>query len=322
MPLNARFILLLAFVHSSAFAAAIPLESWRVSDTVIEDGTLSTSLTGTTTSQTLGMVLSLIDVLPRSLSGALGKRDPPGPGPEAPPGPPSAAAATTPVKMGPPSTPPQPMFGPPGPRGPAGPAGSSSPGPPLPYPYPYPYPFPITEHEPERKPEYPHKFHGHEEFMDHENMYHEFPAHEYSHNPHDDFSRPRPHHDSFPYDDYSHPHQDGYFRDHDLHSLNQEYCHLHDDFPSDHYPHPHKPSRKGQHMGGPEIATDNNKRLNAISLPQASSVDLTSAQPPPHAEPDVPDASNASPSVSSLFSELGSQGDSAVPHEPPSICGT
>ena len=38
MPVNARFILLLAFVHASAFAAAVPLDSRRVSDTVIEDG--------------------------------------------------------------------------------------------------------------------------------------------------------------------------------------------------------------------------------------------------------------------------------------------
>jgi len=181
--------------------------------------------------------------------------------------------------------------------------------------------------------------------MDHENMYHEFPAHEYSHYPHDDFYRPRPHHDSFPYDDYPRPHQDGYFRYHDLHSLqddDEEYRRLHDDFPGDHYPRPHKyghhyhdgpsgdefeedfrgdrdsqrfdrPSREGQRMGGPEIATDNNKRPNAISLPQASSVDLASAQLPPRAEPEVPDASNASPSISSLFSELGSRGDSAVP---------
>ncbi|KAF8263357.1 hypothetical protein EI94DRAFT_593674 [Lactarius quietus] len=131
------------------------------------------------------------------------------------------------------------MFGPPGPQGPAG---SSSPGPPLPYPYPYLYPFPITEHERER--EYLHEFHGHEEFMDHENMYHEFPAHEYSHNPHDDFSRPRPHHDSFPYDDYPRPHQGGYVRYHDLHSLNEEYRRLHDDFPGDHYPRLHN---RGHH---------------------------------------------------------------------------
>ena len=39
MPVNTRFILLFAFVHSSAFAAAAPLDSRRVSDTVIEEGT-------------------------------------------------------------------------------------------------------------------------------------------------------------------------------------------------------------------------------------------------------------------------------------------
>jgi len=76
-----------------------------------------------------------------------------------------------------------------------------------------------------------------------------------------------------------------------------------------------RPSREGQRMGGPEITTDN-KRSKAISLPQASSVDLAFAQLPPRAEPGVSDASsnsNASPSVSSLSSELGRRGDSAVP---------
>jgi hypothetical protein len=54
------------------------------------------------------------------------------------------------------------------------------------------------------------------------------------------------------------------------------------------------------------------KRPNAISLPQASLADLASAQLPPRAEPEVSNA-NANPSVSSLFSELGSRGDSSVP---------
>ncbi|KAF8263819.1 hypothetical protein EI94DRAFT_1703712 [Lactarius quietus] len=175
-------------------------------------------------------------------------------------------------------------------------------------------------------------------------MYQGFPAHGYSHYPHDDFFHPR--HDRFSYDDYPRPHRDGYFRYHDLHSLNddnEEYRRLYDDF-RDHYPRPHnyehyyhyrpsgnvfeedfrgdrdsqrfdKPSREGQHMGGPEITTYN-KRSKAISLPQASSVDLAFAQLPPRAEPGVSDASsnsNASPSVSSLCSELGRRGDSAVP---------
>ena len=369
MPVNARFILLLAFVHSSAFAAAVPLDSRRVSDTVIEDGTpLGVSskyhhFANTRDSLALGRSLrrspqasSAVSTL-TSAAQAIGKRDPPGPeGPPAAAGPPGPSLA----KTGPP--PPPPMSGPPGPQGPPGPPGSGSAGPPLPYPYPYPYPFPIPEHEREHEHEYPHDFHGHEEFMDREreHVYHEFPV-EHSHYPHDDFSRP-------PYDDFPRMHQDDYvryhhFEDHDDYP-HGEYRRLHDDFPGpprDHYPPPHdygyyyhegrpgeefednwrgqhgphrldRPGREGQRPDGQrpegsEIATEN-KHSNSLSLPQPSSIDLASASLPPRGEPEVPGASsmpgassnsNASPAISSLFSELGSRGDSAVPANLPQL---
>ncbi|KAF8267376.1 hypothetical protein EI94DRAFT_1801790 [Lactarius quietus] len=247
--------------------------------------------------------LSLIDVHPRSLPLALplrpprpfGKRDPPGPGPEAPAGPPSSAAA--PAKMGT--------------------SCSSSPGPPLPYPYPYPYPFPITEHEPERECEYPHEFHGHEELICTTNsllmsiltilMMISLALARVT---------------------TVYPMRTIPARIRMAISVIMTYTHsirsiavytmtflaiiiLAFKTVGTTITKGHLPSREGQCAGGPEIATDN-KLPNAISLPQASSVDLASAQLPPRAEPEVPDASNASPSVSSLFSELGSRG-STVP---------
>ena len=369
MPVNARFILLLAFVHSSAFAAAVPLDSRRVSDTVIEDGTpLGVSskyhhFANTRDSLALGRSLrrspqasSAVSTL-TSAAQAIGKRDPPGPeGPPAAAGPPGPSLA----KTGPP--PPPPMSGPPGPQGPPGPPGSGSAGPPLPYPYPYPYPFPIPEHEREHEHEYPHDFHGHEEFMDREreHVYHEFPV-EHSHYPHDDFSRP-------PYDDFPRMHQDDYvryhhFEDHDDYP-HGEYRRLHDDFPGpprDHYPPPHdygyyyhegrpgeelednwrgqhgphrmdRPGREGQRTEGQrtegqEIETEN-KHSNSLSLPQPSSIDLAKASLPPRGEPEVPGApsmagassnSNASPGISSLFSEVSTRGDSAVPENLPQL---
>jgi hypothetical protein len=375
MPVNTRFILLLAFVHSSAFAAALPLDSRRVSDTVIEDGTpLGVSsryhhFANTRDVLELGRSLRRSPQVPSTpvpalgtASGAasklVGKRDPPppGPGPEGSPavsGPPGPS----PMKAGPPGPPPPPppppMSGPPGPQGPPGQSG-----PPLPYPYPYPYPFPIErEREPER--DFPHDFHGHEEFIDHESehRYHDFPPpHEYSHYPHDEFSRP-------PYDDYTRSHQGGYvhyynFDDprlpHDDYP-HDEYRRLHDE-PRDHFP-PHdygyfhhegeefeeprrgqhgshrfdRPGREGQRIEGPEragaegpdIATDG-KPKNSLSIPEASSLDLASASLRRRAESEVPAASpnsnsNPSPGISSLFSELGPRGDSSVPANLPRL---
>jgi hypothetical protein len=322
MPVNARFVLLLAFVHSSAFAAAVPLDSRRVSDTVIEDGTpLGVSnryhhfadardvpVPGRylRRSPQVSPPVSAFGTASGTASKVLGARDPPGPGP----GPEAAAAGPSPAKAGPPPGPPPPMFGPPGPQGPPGP---SSPPSPLPYPYPYPYPFPYPEHEHEREHEYPHDFHNHEEFMDREggHMYHEYPApHEYPYH-HDDF--PRPH--DYPYDDFPRPHrEDGYVRYHhfeDLHATDyphDEFRRPHDDFsgpPHDRYPGSHdefwrpgdefedgqfrgqrgsqREKTSGQRTEGQEIAPES-KKPNSLSLPSASSVDLASAQLPPRAE--------------------------------------
>jgi hypothetical protein len=353
MPVNARFILLLAFVHSSAFAAAVPLDSRRVSDTVIEDGTpLGVSnryhhFADARDVPSLGRYLrrspqvsppvSAFGTASGAASKVLGARDPPpGPGPEV------AAAGPSPAKAGPPPGPPPPMFGPPGPQGPPGP---SSPPSPIPYPYPYPYPFPYPEHE--REHEYPHEFHGHE-LMEHEDgrMYHEYPAqHEYPYH-RDDF--PRPH--DYPYDDYPRPHQEGYRYHHfeDLHAADfphDEYHH--DDFsgpPHDRYPPSHeffygrpgdefedgrprgqrgsqREKTSGQRIEG-ESETES-KRPNGITLPKTSSVDLASAElPARRAETEVPGApsnSNDSPNISGLFSSLGRRGDSAVPADSPQL---
>ena len=265
MPVNARFILLLAFVYSSAFAVAVPLDSRRVSDTVIEDGTplgvsnryhhfagardvpaLGDSLRRSSQVSPRSPPISAFDTASDATSGTaskvLGRRDPPGP---------EAAAGPPPVKAGPPgppppmSGPPPPMPGPPGPQGPPGPPGSN---PPYPYPYPYPYPFPIPEREREHEHEYPHEFHGHEQFMEHEGehtMYHEYPPHEYPHYPHDDY--PRLHHDDYPYEDYprGHPEFVRYHHFEDLHATefpHDEYRHPNGDFgpPRDRYPPSHE----------------------------------------------------------------------------------
>ena len=364
MPVNARFILLLAFVHSSAFAVAVPLDSRRVSDTVIEDGTplgvsnryhhyagardvptLGDSLTQVSPRDTpISALGTASDATSGTTSKVLGRRDPPGPpGPETAAGPPGPS----PAKAGPPGPPP-PMSGPPGPPGPPGPAGSS---PPYPFPYPYPYPFPIPEHEREREHEheYPHEFHGHEEFMEHEGertMYHEYPPlHEYPHYPHDDY--PRPHHDDYPYDDYprGHPEFVRYHHFEDLHATefpHDEYHHPHDDFGR--YPPSHeffygRPGSEfegerfsgerfsgqqgsqrervsGDRTEGSEFGTDNTKRPNSIAVPSASKVDLASAKLPARADAEATSTtpsnsnSNEGPNISSLFSSLGSRGDS------------
>ena len=70
------------------------------------------------------------------------------------------------------------------------------------------------------------------------------------------------------------------------------------------------------------------KHSNSLSLPQPSSIDLAKASLPPRGEPEVPGASsmagassnsNASPSISSLFSGLGSRADPAVPDDLPQV---
>ena len=232
MPVNTRFILLLAFVHSSAFAAAVPLDPRRVSDTVIEDGTplgvsnryhhyanardaleLGRSLRRSPQVPALGTASSATSKL-------VGKRDPQAPGPGPGPGPDASPAASgppgpPPAKPGPPGPPPPPppppppspppapmMSGPPGPPAPPAPGPS---GPPYPYPYPYSYPLPYPEREREQ--------------------YHEFPPpHEYSRYPHDQYSHP-------PYDGY--PHQDGYVRYHDFDDPRLS----HDDYPHGEFGH-------------------------------------------------------------------------------------
>ncbi|KAH8992260.1 hypothetical protein EDB86DRAFT_1495902 [Lactarius hatsudake] len=272
MPVNARFVLLFAFVHFSAYAAAAPLDSRRVSDTVIEDGTplgvsnkyhhFANTRDGLARVYRRAPPVSALDSAAQvigkrigELSGPEGGHDgktgPPGPPPPGPPPP-------GPPPPGPP--PPPPMSGLPGPQGPPGPPGPGlpgPPGPPIPYPYPYPYPYPIPEHEREHEHEHehesPHEFHGHEqEFIDHESehVYHDYypPSHEYSHYPHDDY--PRPHHDNYPYDDYPRQHQDDFVRYHHYDDArphgeypHDEYRRLHDDFsgpPRDHYSRPHE----------------------------------------------------------------------------------
>ena len=87
-----------------------------------------------------------------------------------------------------------------------------------------------------------------------------------------------------------------------------------------------RPGREGQpteNQGteGPEIATDDN-HPKWLSLPQPSLIDIASASLPPRGEPEAPGTSsnsNASPGISSLFSELGSRGDSAVLQDFPQL---
>ncbi|KAH9073556.1 hypothetical protein EDB83DRAFT_81842 [Lactarius deliciosus] len=259
MPVNARFVLLFAFVHFSAYAAAAPLDSRRVSDTVIEDGTplgvsnkyhhFANTRDGLARVYRRAPPVSALDTAAR----VIGKRIGEATGPD---GPPPKAGPPGPPPPGPPPPPP-PMPGLPGPQGPPGPPGPGLPGPPgppfpYPYPYPYPYPFPGREHEHEHEHEHesPHEFHGHEqEFIDHESehVYHDFypPSHEYPHYPHDDY--PRPHHDNYPYDDFPRQHQDDFVRYHHYDDArphgeypHDEYRRLHDDFsgPPRHYSRP------------------------------------------------------------------------------------
>ncbi|KAH8986697.1 hypothetical protein EDB92DRAFT_1878395 [Lactarius akahatsu] len=311
MPVNARFVLLFAFVHFSAYAAAAPLDSRRVSDTVIEGGTpLGVSNKYHHFANTRDGLARVIGKRIGESTGPDashdGKTGPPGP---PPPGPP------------PPGPPPQPMSGLPGPQGPPGPPGPGlpgPPGPPIPYPYPYPYPYPLPEHEREREHEHesPHEFHGHEqEFIDHESerVYHDYypPSHHesYPHYPHDDY--PRPHHDDYPYDDYPRQHQDDFVRYHHYDDArphdeypHDEYRRLHDDFsgpPRGHYARPHE----FEHWQSGEDFEEHHRgqRLQQFSdrpTPEsqfaggsdASSVDLASASLPPREEAEVPSSSN------------------------------
>ncbi|KAH9046680.1 hypothetical protein EDB84DRAFT_1465269 [Lactarius hengduanensis] len=263
MPVNARFVLLFAFVHFSAYAAAAPLDSRRVSDTVIEDGTplgvsnkyhhFANTRDGLARVYRRAPPVSALDTAAKVIGKRIGEPTGPSDGKTGPPGPP-------PPGPPPPGPPPQPMSGLPGPQGPPGPPGPGlpgPPGPPMPYPYPYPYPYPLPEHEREHEHEHEHEspqFHGHEqEFIDHESerVYHDYyppshQSHDYPHYPHDDY--PRPHHDDYPYDGYPRQHQDDFVRYHHYDDArphdeypHDEYRRLHDDFsgpPRGHYSRP------------------------------------------------------------------------------------
>ena len=295
MPVNTRFVLLLAFVHFSAFAAAVPLDSRRVSDTVIEDGTPLGVSNRYHHYANARDGLAPVDKRaspPISAFGtaaqALGQRSPDPSGPEASSGPPGPSAASAPpgpppgpdFKTGPPAPASQPASGPPGPQGPPGPSAI-----PYPFPYPYPYPFPEHEREHEREHEFPQESHGREqEFVDHESsrVYHDFypPSHydhhDYPHYPHDEI----PHHD-YPFDDYPsryHHYDDGRSSHDDFSHGEFRSLRASDDFsgpPRDHYRYFYegrpgdefggsrapqrfdRPTREGQFEGGPEFAPDN-----------------------------------------------------------------
>ncbi|KAF8260992.1 hypothetical protein EI94DRAFT_1810953 [Lactarius quietus] len=91
MPVNAHFILLLAFVHSSAFASPVPLDSRRVQTPSSSMGPpLGVSnryhhFANTGDGLELDRRSPPVSALGTAAQ-ALGKRDPPGHGPEAPHG--------------------------------------------------------------------------------------------------------------------------------------------------------------------------------------------------------------------------------------------
>ena len=112
IPVNAQFTLLHSFVHSSAFAVAVPLGSRRVLDTVIEEGTplgvsnryhhfagtrdvpalddsLRRSPQVSPGSPPISAFGAVSDATSGTASKVVGRRDPPGPEAAAgPPGPP------------------------------------------------------------------------------------------------------------------------------------------------------------------------------------------------------------------------------------------